>query len=159
MKQQVKLSSYSIIITVISLIILISVMILNLKRGHMVSVYILAGAIVAISGLSLFYTPLSVSVDDSRLCINRSLRIKSIPLADIKSIQLCPPTMSERRICGSGGWYGYWGWFKERDLGKYFAYYGKASDCFFIRLKDGRQYMIGCQNPQSIVDFVSKRIG
>lgn len=68
------------------------------------------------------------------------------------------PTMGEKLLLGSKGCCGYWGWFSERDLGKYFAYYGKASDCFFVRLKDGRQYMLGCRNPQTITDYISKRI-
>ena len=101
---------------------------------------------------------MSISVDDKYLSVNRSLWPKRIPLNEIASIALCSPTMAERRICGSGGWFGYWGWFGERDLGKYFAYYGKASDCFLVTLKNGRKYMLGCKDPQSIVDFTGKKI-
>ncbi len=53
---------------------------------------------------------------------------------------------------------GYWGWFSERDLGKYFAYYGKASDCFLVTMKDGRKYMLGCQNPAEMVDAINARL-
>ena len=66
--------------------------------------------------------------------------------------------MGERRVCGSGGWFGYWGWFHDRELGRYFAYYGKSSDCFLVRLRNGRNYVIGCQNSQTIVDEVCKKI-
>ncbi|WP_300877569.1 PH domain-containing protein [uncultured Duncaniella sp.] len=66
--------------------------------------------------------------------------------------------MAEKRICGSGGFMGYWGWFSERDLGKYFAYYGKASDCFLVTMKDGRKYMLGCQNPAEMVDAINARL-
>lgn len=101
---------------------------------------------------------MAVSVDDRNLCVHRNLGVKCIPLGEIESIKLCQPTMTERRICGSGAFCGYWGWFSERDLGKYFAYYGKASDCFFVILKNGRKYMLGCENPGEIVEAIEKRI-
>lgn len=114
--------------------------------------------LIAVCLAALFYMPLSISVNDTELNIHRPLRIKSIPITDIESIKLTQPTMGAKRICGSGGFFGYWGIFSERDLGKYFAYYGKASDCFFVRLKDGRKYMLGCQNPGKIVEYVAARI-
>ena len=66
--------------------------------------------------------------------------------------------MGAMRLFGSGGWFGYYGWFSERDLGKYFAYYGKSSDCFLVRLKDGRQYMLGCNDAQEVVKYIEARI-
>ena len=101
---------------------------------------------------------MSISVDEANLNINRSLRIKSIPLKEIKSVKLCPPTMAEKRICGSGGWFGYWGWFSEPSIGKYFAYYGKASDCFLIELKDGKKYLLGCADAPLMVERISSKI-
>ena len=79
-------------------------------------------------------------------------------MADVKSVRLCSPTMGAIRIFGSGGFLGYWGWFKERDLGKYFAYYGRSSDCFLVELKDGRKYMLGCKNAPKMVDYIQSLI-
>ena len=158
MKQSVKLSAYSFFITILSLTILIAGMVLQLHNDNETAAYVLAGIIIFICLLSLFYSPLSVSVDDKSLNVIRSLRVKSIPLNEIGSICLFQPTMGERRTCGSGGWFGYWGRFYDRETGRYFAYYGKASDCFLVRLRDGRQYVIGCRNPQTIVDAVNKEI-
>lgn len=107
---------------------------------------------------ALFYTPLWISVDDREVRIRRPLRSKTIPLSEIESVKACPPTMAARRLCGSGGWCGYWGWFSERDLGKYFAYYGKASDCFLLTLKNDRKYMLGCDDPQSVIDYINSHI-
>lgn len=158
MKQSVKFSPYALFLTIISLVILIAVMIILLHNGKVVPAYIFAGVIVFICAMSLFYTPMSVSVTANSLNVNRSLRVKSIPFDEIESIRLWPPTMGERRVCGSGGWFGYWGWFHDRELGRYFAYYGKSSDCFLVRLRNGRSYVIGCQNPQTIVDEVCRKI-
>lgn len=104
---------------------------------------------------ALWYAPMSLSVEDGCLNINRSLRIKSIPLQDIESVTQVTPTMGAIRTCGSGGFMGYWGWFREGDLGRYFAYYGKASDCFLVTLKDGRKYMLGCRDGKAFGNALS----
>ncbi len=158
MKQSVKFSPYTLFITICSLAILIAIMLILLRDGKEFAAYVFAGVIVLICLLSLFYAPVSVSVDGHSLNVNRKLRTRSIPLDEIESIRLCPPTMGERHVCGSGGWFGYWGWFHDRELGRYFAYYGKSSDCFLVRLRNGRNYVIGCQNSQTIVDEVCKKI-
>lgn len=158
MKQSVKFSPYTLFITICSLAILIAIMLILLRDGKEFAAYVFAGVIVLICLLSLFYAPISVSVDSHSLNVNRKLRTRSIPHDEIESIRLCPPTMGERRVCGSGGWFGYWGWFHDRELGRYFAYYGKSSDCFLVRLRNGRNYVIGCQNPQTIVDEVFRKI-
>lgn len=156
MKQQVILSTFSLIITVVSNVLLIGLMFFN---NPPVYVQISLGVIWGMTLLaSLFYMPMSISVDKNAICINRSLRIKAIPLQDVLSVRMCPPTMGTIRICGSGGFFGYWGWFKERDLGKYFAYYGRSSDCFLVELKDGRKYMLGCKNPQKMVEYITEKL-
>lgn len=66
--------------------------------------------------------------------------------------------MAEKRICGSGGWFGYYGWFREPTIGKYFAYYGKASDCFLVRLKNGKNYVLGCEDKNEFVGYIRKLI-
>lgn len=158
MKQSVKFSPYTLFLTICSLTVLIAIMLILLRDGQEIAAYVFAGIIVFICSLSLFYAPISVSVDDHCLNVNRKLRSRSIPFDEIESIRLCPPTMGERRVCGSGGWFGYWGRFYDREVGRYFAYYGKSSDCFLVRLRNGRQYVIGCQNPQAIVDEVNRHI-
>ena len=102
--------------------------------------------------------PMSIGADENAIYINRSLKIKTIPMTDVVSVKLCPTTMGAIRICGSGGFLGYWGWFKERDLGKYFAYYGKSSDCFLVVLSNGHKYILGCQNTPEMVEYINKQI-
>lgn len=120
--------------------------------------YIVVGALFVLCFTALCYMPLSISIRDGKLNINRPLKIKSIPLSTIDSVKLVSPTMAEKRICGSGGWFGYYGWFSEPSIGKYFAYYGKASDCFLVTLKDGKKYVLGCEAPNEIVEYINKYI-
>ena len=156
MKQPVILSAFSLIITIVSNALILSIMFLN---NPPVYVHVSLGVIWGMTVLaSLFYMPISISADQTAIYINRSLRIKAIPIQDVASVQLCPPTMGAIRICGSGGFFGYWGWFKERDLGKYFAYYGRSSDCFLVELKDGRKYVLGCKNAPKMVEYIQTLI-
>lgn len=120
--------------------------------------YMVMSTLIILCFTALCYMPLSISIRNGELNINRPLKIKSIPLSSIESVKLVSPTMAKRRICGSGGWFGYYGWFKEPSIGKYFAYYGKASDCFLVTLKDGKRYVLGCENPKDMVDFINESI-
>ena len=53
---------------------------------------------------------------------------------------------------------GYWGLFKEGDVGNYIAFIGKSSDCFMIRMKNGDKYVLGCKNPKMMVTEIKKKI-
>lgn len=107
---------------------------------------------------SLFYMPLSLEIDDRHIRLRRPFRSTVIPLNKVKSVGVYAPTMAERIICGSGGWFGHWGRCSEPSLGKYFAYYGKASQTILVTLDDKRRYMLGCENPHKTADFITKRI-
>lgn len=155
MKQIVKLSTFSLILSVSCVILLLVV--LYFSSDDIIN-YIICAILVVWMALALYYMPMSISCDSNELCIRRSLRVKRIPLSDIESVTVCPPTMAERRICCSGGWFGYWGWFSEPSIGKYFAYYGKSSECFLVSLKSGRQYLLGCENMQDMVDYIQKQL-
>lgn len=155
MRKKVKLSAWSAIMTLIGLIVLLAAFCF---AKDSLAKYIVVGALVVLCFTALCYMPLSISVKNGELNINRPLKIKSIPLSQITSVELYSPTMTSRRICGSGGWFGYYGWFKEPSIGKYFAYYGKASDCFLVTLKEGKKYILGCENPQAMVDYINESI-
>lgn len=158
MKRKVILSTWCAILTMITFIILVALLAFTYVEGTSSQFLFFNGFIIVIVLVSLFYVPMSISVDEKGLTVNRSLWHKYIPIAEIEEIRLCPPTMGETRLCGSGGFMGHWGWFKERDLGIYFAYYGRSSDCFLVRLRNGRQYILGCSQPQDIVDYVNNAI-
>ena len=118
----------------------------------------LAGAVVLLFIGMLFFMPLSITLDESSININRPLKTKKIPLSEVADVKMCPPTMGAIRVCGSGGWFGWYGWFREKDLGKYFTYYGKASDCFLVTLKDGRKYMLGCKDAPEMSDAIQHKL-
>ena len=155
MKQPVRPSSFSVTISAIMMIVLLGIIVFS--HNHW-TVILISSALLLMCISAIIYMPLSISVNENEVSINRLLLVKRIPLSEIVEVKLVSPTMAEKRICGSGGWMGYWGWFSEKDLGKYFAYYGNSSDCFLLKLKNGRQYMLGCSNPASIVCYIQDRL-
>lgn len=157
MKRRVKISKYSLIITCLSLGIMAGIYVNLLRNGALWQAYLLFCVMLTLGILALWYMPLSISVDSKFLRIRRSLRTKNIPLSEIETVVIFQPSMAEKRIFASGGWFGYWGWFSEKEVGKYFGYYGKASDCFLITLHNGQKYLLGCENPQSIVAAIKAK--
>ena len=118
MKQRVALSTYSWIANIICFYLNLFFIFFN-QPPRLIQL-LLTVLLVVMSTVSLFYMPISISADKDTIYVNRSLKIKTIPMTI--------------RICGSGGFFGYWGWFKERDLGKYFAYYGRLSEFLLFLL-------------------------
>lgn len=159
MKKKVILSTYCSLITILTVLFLFAIFIFEKSRGADWEIYFISALMLFLLVISLIYMPLSVSADSEGISINRPLKKKRIPYSEIAEIRISTPTMGEKRIAGSGGFLGYWGWFGERDLGKYFAYYGKSSDTFFVTLKNGRKYMIGCSDAWEMAKYISGRIG
>ena len=159
MKKNVTLSSYCLIVSALTTALICGVFVYTLKsQYHPVSKYIWGAAAALLIISALCYMPISITLDDKHLRIRRPLKTKNIPVAEISGVRLCAPTMGAKRICGSGGWFGWYGRFKENDLGNYFAYYGKASDCFLVTLKNGKKYMLGCNDAPDMVKAIADKI-
>lgn len=156
MNQRTVLSTFCIITTIAAIIGLITIIIFA-NDNHM-ALWIVSVTLAALLLPGLFYMPLNIGADKYAIYVKRCLRTKAIPMELVKSVRLCPPTMGAKRISGSGGFMGYWGWFRERDLGTYFAYYGRSSDCFLVELINGRKYMLGCQNAPQMVEYIKSHI-
>ncbi|MBQ8646483.1 MAG: hypothetical protein IJ476_09005 [Bacteroidales bacterium] len=152
MKQKTDLSTFSLIVTLASVALFVFLIFFNHPPVY---VHVtLIGCLALMLLLGLYYMPLSIGADRYAIYINRSLRIKAIPMQEVKSVRICPPTMGALRISGSGGFMGYWGWFRERDLGIYFACYGRSGDCFLVELHSGRKYILGCRNASQMVEHI-----
>ena len=118
----------------------------------------LGAILICMCALALYFSPLSVEVDTETVTVNFPLRHRSFKLNDIASAEDVQPTMGEWRICGSGGFFGYWGWFDNKVLGRYFAYYGRGSECFIIRLRSDQIYMLGCEDHAAVLRWIQSRI-
>ncbi len=156
MKNRVKFSKLTKILTAGVLIIFLVGFFTNLPEKELVFYSIIVGGAV-LSGL--YYCPISVEADDSQIVLNRLMsKSKKFLYDDIVRIETCYPSAGGIRLCGSGGFFGYWGHFHDIMYGNYFGYYGSRDCCFFMELTDGRKYIIGCENQVEFVDFVKSQI-
>lgn len=156
MKSPIRLSRYSAVLTVVLFLVIYGLCIATLHEKAVL--FIVVAVFITLILSALLYGTAYVRVDDNRVILGSPLRSKIIPVRDIVSVERFQPTMGSIRLWGSGGFLGYWGIFREGDIGRYYAFYGKSSDCFLIRMKNGDKYVVGCKNPDKIVEFIKNRI-
>lgn len=156
MKSKVKLSQYALILTFIVNIALIIGCVLTFNKAQ--GFYIILSVLILLNVMALLYGPVAVESDSKYVTVKTMLRKHRIPIRNVESVELFQPTMGAYRLFASGGFFGYWGLFREGDIGRYAAYYGKASDCFLIRMKNGDKYVLGCADPSRMVSYIQSQI-
>lgn len=154
MKSRVIISTYSLVLTIIVTGVLVACCICA-YGSYMFIVISTLTLLLLIS--SMIYAPLSISANEKELCVNSPYKIHSITMRRIVSVERFMPTMGAKRLVGSGGFLGYWGIFRQGDIGRYMAYHGKASDCFLVRLDNGDKYVLGCKNPDAMVAYIQSQ--
>lgn len=153
MKQRVKWSKYAWVITVLVTVALAAALIIT--RNTPWRFYMLVGVTATVFISMWIWAPTSISVDNELITIHKRIGRKRIPISNIHSVTRYTPQVDRcGRLCGSGGFAGYWGWFHDSRIGNYFGYYGKRQECFLVRLKDGKQYVIGCENDMDMVNYI-----
>lgn len=154
MKFKINYSRYSASITAIIIITLAVGCVLTFREKPAFFILLAMSLITLLSGL--MYGVAYLRIDPECITLGSPLRKRRIFIRDIQSAELLQPTMGARRIIGSGGFMGYWGIFREGDIGRYYAFYAKASDCFLIRLRNGDKYLLGCTAPAQALDCIKK---
>lgn len=155
-KSKVRLSRFSIIVTTFLNCALYISCFFTLREKPIFFILLSIALLLLISGL--LYGPISIKADSECITIGSIMRKQRLMIRNVESVELFQPTMGAIRIFGSGGYMGYWGIFRESDIGRYVAYYGKASDCFLVRMKNGDKYVLGCENPRPMVNYISSQI-
>lgn len=156
MKSNVKLSLFSSIITIA---VIISLFIgIFVKWDDTDESLILLVVLVGLLIVGFYYYPKSIEADEKNLIIHRQFKDKVFPYSSIKSVDRCFPSFGGLRLCGSGGFLGYWGYFTDIVIGNYFGYYGNRSQCILIKLTDGKQYVISCEKPDEMIYTISEHL-
>lgn len=156
MKSKISYSRFATILTVIVLGLLFIGCIVTIHEKPAFFMLLVIYLILLVS--SLFYGASYIKADNNNIIMGSILKCRKIPMQNLESIELFQPTMGAIRIFASGGFMGYWGIFREGDIGRYYAFYGKASDCFLVRMKNGDKYVLGCDNPDKMVDYINSHI-
>lgn len=155
MKSKVTLSKLCTGMTVAAMAILI---VIATSINEMPDPIIFIIIIIGILFSCLFYAPTYIEATETELIIHRVLKNKVIPYNQITEAERCVPSTGGLRLCGSGGLFGYWGYFNDIIIGSYFGYFGNKDQCILLKLKGGKKYVISCENPNVMLQEISKNL-
>ena len=68
------------------------------------------------------------------------------------------PSFWDMRVFGSGGFFGYIGFFQGNEIGRYSGFFADTSQAFLIRTKRGKLYVFSTEAPDRTVEELKKRI-
>lgn len=155
MKQKISLSKFSTILTVVVYGMLFMGCIATVHDQY--PFFILLAFYLVLLFAGIFYGAAYIKVNPEYIFMGSLCKSRKISVRDIERVELFQPTLGAIRIFASGGFMGYWGLFRESDIGRYYGFYGKASDCFLVKMKNGDKYVLGCDNPQKIIDYIESQ--
>jgi len=157
MKQNIKFSAYSLIVTAVVLILCVVGIFSLIGNAEKLTIFCIIIGVVTIVGL--YYCPKSIQANESSVTLHRLLSSRKVfNYNSIQAVDTCYPSAGGLRLCGSGGFFGYLGYFSDIMIGAYFGYYGSRSNCFLIKMNNGRQYVLGCDNPVDMVDYIKTQL-
>lgn len=157
MKQKVKFSVYSLVVTVAVLILCVVGIFLLLGDGAKLSLFCIIMGTATTAGL--YYCPKSIRANESGITLYRLISSpKEFSYDSICDVDTCYPSAGGLRLCGSGGFFGYWGYFSDIMIGAYFGYYGSRRNCLLLKMKDGKQYVLGCDNAEEMVAYIRRQM-
>lgn len=158
MTLNIKYSYFSLLLTIIIIAILIIGCFLTFNESGLRDFYLTISILIVLIVCALLWGAWKIEVNSDFLIMHSPLKSRKLRIRDIEKVELFQPTMGAIRIWASGVFMGYWGLFREGDIGRYYAFYGKSSDCFLIRMKNGDKYVLGCDNPQAMVNYIHSLI-
>jgi hypothetical protein len=131
------------------------------QTGYLPLGIAIVSATVALSTIILavpfLFSPRCYKLTSTELIIQRPTRSIAIPYTEIDEIS--PLKLPEKgfRLAGSGGLYGYLGFFYFSDLGKVWMYVTNRNMMLLIKCTDNKRYAISPNNPDFLQD-AEKRI-
>ena len=157
MKQKVKFNKYSLVVTAVVMILCVAGIFSLWGNDVKLTLFCIIMGTVTIAGL--YYCPKSIEANESGITLHRLISSPKVFMYDsIKAVETCYPSAGGLRLCASGGYFGYWGYFSDIMIGSYFGYYGSRDNCILVKMKSGKQYVLGCNNAIVMVDYIKSRI-
>lgn len=152
------MSALIIIITILFNLLILS-MVISAFRSDILVLEILS--LTFLIGPALFM-PLRLIVSEKSLRIWRPIGKVEIQIADIESCSVIVDSRSifdkTIRSFGSGGAYGFLGRFRHDKYGKMRMFVTHTDQCFLIRTKDGKSFVISSPKRAEIVEFIQEKI-
>lgn len=108
---------------------------------HSIALAFVVGAFAIPGPVTLWMTyrwaPKAFRIDDTSVTVERPADPVVIPLASIRQVEDLPPNVSLARVVGSGGLFGYFGTFKNAELGTVRLYATRSSGRVLLRTDTG----------------------
>lgn len=150
-----------VIFAVVTLLVFALIYFNNEPRTSGYSIF-LFGCLIAICIFDFFalvLMPYSILIQNGRLVLASPFWFKKINLSDVKAVTSID-SYSDLGKCklGSYGMLGFWGKWHSAKFGDYTAFYGRPDQCFFVRLKNGKGYMLGCKEYEALMQAIKDAI-
>lgn len=87
--------------------------------------------------------PLYIEKRDNSVVLRQLLFTKIFELSEVEINHISEKDMAmTKRLFGSGGLFGYIGWFRNPKLGKFYMIANSKKDLVLIKTKEGKNYVI-----------------
>ncbi len=154
MKQKIKFSTYSIVLTVIILLVFLIGVIALLGNEEKLTLFCIIMGGVTIAGL--YFCPKEIEAKENEIVLYRLLSSPLVFSYDkIQTVEHCYPSLGGLSVCACGGYFGYGGYFHDFVIGSYIGFYGSRCNCILVKMKDGKQYVLGCDDAVSLVSSIN----
>jgi|GEM_PF-3942267 len=108
---------------------------------------------------ALLLMPYDISIEGDKLYRTTPVWTWVISLSDVKAVTPIDSYFDLGKCkLGSYGLLGFWGKWHSAKFGDYTAFYGRPDQCFFVRLKNGKGYMLGCKENEALMQAIKDAI-
>lgn len=155
------MTGWSLILTILTTIFLVALFIasLNYETQAQYSKFILVSVLLFLMVLMcMLWAPISVEADASMVKLKTPLLTKKLPVSEIAGVRPYIVTRPTMRICGSGGFMGSWGYFRNNDIGPFIAFYGNPDNTLLIAMKNGKKYVVGGTDPEALCAYINENL-
>lgn len=121
--------------------------------------YIAMGLLALVALMGMAFHPRYIELDSDRLILHRTVGTVAMHYDDITAAQivLLPPG-GDVPLFALRGIFGNIGLFYNRNIGRYRAYMASDSESVLVSLKDGRKYLLGCENPAELIKMLEDKL-
>lgn len=154
----IRWSSFVKSITAIFAVVFLFAAILLLNKALDYDPNALSGFIIVVSVSVAFSlnAPRYIKLSDKSLSITRLCFKTVIDYDQIECISRYNPS-GDIRIFGSGGYCGFVGIFRNKEIGNYFAFIGDNDEAVYVETKQGRRYVFSCEDPDAVISIIKNR--
>lgn len=125
------------------------------RPGAAPPAWVIVGVALLMAAIAYFtraMAPRGFALNDIELLIDRDMRPVTIPLISITEVRQLEDAevKGALRLMGASGFYGHYGWFWTRRLGRFLLYSGRLKDLVLVRAGKA-VFVLGPEDPEIFV--------